>query len=141
MSQITSMRNIAPSKLTQPLTCLLKVLRILQNKRIFPEQGNTKLMLQDRDNFKGIISQHSCNCIKEERKDNCSNILTSSNYIKQLKQQQHAQVHRNKHYKQRQLYKCYSSSHNSQQGYHCIYIIAVGIISFLLLSAQGTSRI
>lgn len=42
---------------------------------------------------------------KEGRKGNCSNKLASPNYIKQLKQQQHAQLHRNKYYKQRQLYK------------------------------------
>lgn len=63
-------------------------------------------MLQDKDNFKAIMSQHSCNYTKEGRNDNCSNILGSSNYIKQLKQQQYAQICRNKHYKQSHLYKC-----------------------------------
>lgn len=61
-------------------------------------------MPYDKRCFKGIISQHSCHYTKE------GNAIVPINehlqIIKQLKQQQYAQLHRNKCYKQIQLYKC-----------------------------------
>lgn len=61
-------------------------------------------MLYDKHFFKGIISQHSCHYTKE---GNATVPIDKHLHIlKQLKLQQHAQLHRNKCYKQIQLYKC-----------------------------------
>lgn len=95
-------------------------------KKYFLNKRNTKLMLYDKDHLKGIISQRSCNYTKEGRKGNCSNKLASSKYIKQLKQQQHVQVHRNKYYEKRQLYKCEAE----------VIILSRDFTSYLLLQLE-----